>query len=281
MRIQFTLTASEAKWMIAKGVARLPKVQNALKNGRIILKGGTTVSAVAEELTGRPLMISGRVTPLGTLGARIPVNQPGQPHDLLIEKGKSVSQILDWPAAVAGMRPKDCLITGANIFDAQGNAALMCGAQFGGQAGPWLHCAWTEGFSVIIAAGLEKLIPGRVADAVRAAGRLRPDKSYGMAVGLVPVVGEIFTEIEAVKTLARVDCQVIGKGGVFGAEGGTTLLVEGDEDQVLQIEEIFLAIHGKGASGTPESLVACEPGGVSCKKHVNCAYKKGFKFPAP
>lgn len=213
MRIQFTLTALQAKWMIAKGVCCLPSVKNAFEKGRIILKGGTTVSAVSEELVGRPLMISGRITPSGTMGAPIPVDKPGQPHDLFIEQGQNISQIFDWSHVMAQMRPGDCLITGANLFDIHGDAALMCGAQFGGQGVTHMHCAWSEGFDVIIAAGLEKLIPGRVADAVRAAGRRRPDKSFGMAVGLIPLMGEIITEVDAIKRLARVDCRVIGRGG--------------------------------------------------------------------
>lgn len=277
MIMQLTLTAVQAKWMIAKGVCRLPVVENAFANGRIILKGGTTVSAVSEELAGRPLMISGRVTPTGTMGSQIKVDTPGQPHDLFIERGENVSQILDWPQVMTQMRPGDCLITGANLFDVHGNAALMCGAQFGGKGIPHLHCAWSEGFDVIIAVGLEKLIPGRVADAVRSAGRRRPHKSYGMAVGLIPLVGEIFTEVEAIKSLAEVDCQVIGRGGVQGAEGGTTVVVEGDEDQISIIEKIFLEIYARPLSGTKESLMSCVPGCVSCKKHVGCVYKRGSK----
>ncbi|MCL4370580.1 MAG: hypothetical protein M1380_06700 [Chloroflexi bacterium] len=66
MRAQVSLTVSEGKLLIARAIASLPEVRSAFENGRILLKGGTTVSALAEELVGVPLRISGRVSPRGT-----------------------------------------------------------------------------------------------------------------------------------------------------------------------------------------------------------------------
>ncbi len=70
MRIQFTLTSAEAKWVIAKGVKSSKRVQQTRERGKILLKGGTTISAVSQELCGRPLRISGMITPQGTLSSR-------------------------------------------------------------------------------------------------------------------------------------------------------------------------------------------------------------------
>ena len=56
----------------------------------------------------------------------------------------------------------------------------------------------------------------------------------GMAVELVPICGEIYTEKEAIKTLTKVHPQVIGKGGIRGAEGAITLIVDGEESEVLK-----------------------------------------------
>jgi hypothetical protein len=63
MRIQITLTSPEGKRIIAKGIKAHPLVQRVRKRGKIILKGGTTISAVSEELCGRPMKISGMITP--------------------------------------------------------------------------------------------------------------------------------------------------------------------------------------------------------------------------
>ncbi|MEW6723349.1 MAG: hypothetical protein AB1331_00295 [Bacillota bacterium] len=51
--IQVTITVPEGKRLIARAICRLPEVTQAYAAGRILLKGGTTVSAVSEELAGR------------------------------------------------------------------------------------------------------------------------------------------------------------------------------------------------------------------------------------
>ena len=47
-RIQFSLTVSEGKWLIAHAIADMKEVRDAIAGGRIVLKGGTTVSCVSE-----------------------------------------------------------------------------------------------------------------------------------------------------------------------------------------------------------------------------------------
>ena len=57
---------------------------------------------------------------------------------------------------------------------------------------------------VIVAVGVEKIVPGSLKNAIKNTGRSEVDLAIGMAVGLVPILGEIYTEIEAIKTLAKV-----------------------------------------------------------------------------
>ena len=277
MRMQFTMTSAEGKRMIAKGISSLNRVKKALKSGKIVLKGGTTVSAISEELIGKPMKISGRITPLGTKTTKS-VSKHDDPHSLLIEKGKEINIDDRWEEAMSRLEPGDCFITGANVIDVHGNAALMVGTRFGARPGPWIQGAWTEGIHAIIAVGLEKLIPGSVNEIIKVAGRKRVDKSYGMAVGFIPLFGEVFTEVDAIQALARVDCHVIGKGGIFGAEGSTTVLVEGSQGEVSRLEEIYQEVHGSSVSGRPESLAECEMGIPACKRHLRCVYKSGFQF---
>jgi hypothetical protein len=85
MKIQFTLTVPEGKRLIAKAIAAMPEVRRAMSGGIIMLKGGTTVSAIAEELCGEKLRISGRVSPRGTVSCGHP-NPPGI-HSLILRKG--------------------------------------------------------------------------------------------------------------------------------------------------------------------------------------------------
>ena len=63
MRIQITLTSQEGKRVIARGIKADPLVRKVRRAGKIVLKGGTTVSAISEELCGKPMKISGMITP--------------------------------------------------------------------------------------------------------------------------------------------------------------------------------------------------------------------------
>ena len=65
--IQFTLTVEEGKALLARGVMQHPRFIEAQQTGKILLKGGTTVSRVAELAIGTPLRISGRITSRGTV----------------------------------------------------------------------------------------------------------------------------------------------------------------------------------------------------------------------
>jgi hypothetical protein len=89
MRIQITLTSPEGKRIIAKGIKAFPGVQKARKRGKILLKGGTTVSAVSEELCGKPMTISGMITPQGTLTSRFK-HEMQWAHSQILKKGQII-----------------------------------------------------------------------------------------------------------------------------------------------------------------------------------------------
>jgi hypothetical protein len=108
MEVQISLTVSEAKRLIAKAVISLPEVKEALKNGRVILKGGTTVSAICEEMLGMPLRISGRITGRGTVTAKSLSREYA--HSVLVEEGR-VSNIDETIVEVAqGLARNDVVI---------------------------------------------------------------------------------------------------------------------------------------------------------------------------
>jgi hypothetical protein len=273
MRVQVSLTPNEGKRIIAKAVAQLPEVKTALRDGRILLKGGTTVSAVAEELAGVPLRISGRISARGTLAAvRADASLP---HSLLIEGGKPRNADDDLTEAVRNLGRGDVIVIGANALDAEGNAAMMAGSVGGFSPGLAMTSMMTEGAGVIIAVGLDKLIPGRMRDAVAAAGRKGVEKSVGMAVGLMPLFGRVITEKDALEVLAPVRAAVIGRGGAFGGEGSTVLVVEGDPAAAKEIFDLVLSVKGTAVSGTPDSFAECSGPNSRCVMHLACIYKTG------
>lgn len=271
-RIQLTLTVAEGKKLIGKGIAALPEVKEALQNGQILFKGGTTVSAVAEELAGIPLKISGRISPRGTRGS---LHREIQGHCLLLTKGQAQLADGKLPALVETLKPTDVVIIGANAIDSEGYAAMCMGAPRGGPPGEVIIGLLGNGAKVIIAVGLEKLIPGRIKEAVMATGRNAIDQSQGMAVTLVPLVGQVFTEREAIQALAEVICTVIAKGGIDGAEGATTMVIAGEFSEVVKIAQVVNEIKGCTTSGIAQTLSECEPSGPGCGQHKGCIYRSG------
>ncbi len=272
MDAQISLTVAEAKRLIARAVAGLPEVRSALKAGKVLLKGGTTVSAVAEIIAGTPLRISGRISARGTMASGS--DDTTTPHSIVVESGRwrNVDQTIAEEAAHLG--PHDVAVIGANAVDAEGRAAMMAGAEAGGNPGAAMSALWSEGATVIIAVGLEKLIPGSIEDAVRAAGRKRPWRALGMAVGLIPLVGRVVTELDAVRLLGRVEAQVIGRGGIDGGQGSTVLAIRGEPAAVRRVFSLVESLKGASESGVESSLAECRPGGPRCRLHPGCLYKR-------
>lgn len=273
MRLQLTLTVSEAKRVIAKAIIERDDVKNALRDGNVLLKGGTTVSAIAEEILGCKLRIGGRISPKGTMNA---LKKNDQPHCVLVHKGEAKSVDADIDEVVANLGREDIIITSANAIDIQGSAAMMAAAPLGHIPGKAISGFMSQGCKVIIAVGLEKLIPISIQEAVLAAGRNKCDKSFGSAVGLIPIFGEVFTEREAIMQLASVKAIVIAAGGILGAEGAITMIVEGEDLEVEKIFNLVVSVKGSGISGIPESLVECQRGCTQCRNHLACIYKFGL-----
>jgi hypothetical protein len=198
-------------------------------------------------------------------------------HSVLLHQGACTDIDDTLEEAVDGLGPEDVVILGANAIDSSGNAALMYGTPLGGKPGRVISGLMAEVKHVLIAVGLEKLIPGSLPDLIRAFGRKDVELSMGIAVGLTPVLGKIITEQEAIPLLAGVRAAVIGKGGILGAEGATTLNVEGERDEVNKILQIVLSTKGKSISGIPESLAECQYPSERCRLHPTCIYKKTGK----
>jgi hypothetical protein len=271
MIVQVTLTINEAKWIIAKGIAALPAVKKALEKGKIFLKGGTTVSAVCQELGGEPLRISGRITPSGARSAQYVGDGF---HSALIHNGRFFGVDDCLFETIEKMGSEDVVIIGANAFDAHGTAAMMYGSPLGGAPGQIVSGLMAEVRDVIVPVGWEKFIPGSLNEIISRTGRKNVDRSMGMAVGLTPIVGRIVTETDAVQLLADVQCTIVGRGGIDGAEGATTFIVEGSRSAVEKAFDHVLSVKGKGISGCPSSFEACDGASEKCKKHRGCIYKK-------
>lgn len=269
MKAQVTITVNGGKGLISKAIIEHPAVKTALKKGTVILKGGTTVSLIAEKLVGVKLRISGRITKRGTVGS---LNSTNNPHSILIKNNQWQDIDNNFLEKVLELGPEDVIIVGANAIDCNKNAAMMAGSPGGGNPGKAFTALTTEGAKVIIAAGLEKLVPTDISDILKQASRKSCDLSMGMAVGLMPIYGDLVTEIEALKLLYGIKATIIGKGGIEGAEGSTTFIIEGEKDSIKKALKEIIRLNSEPLSIEKNSLVECKTGSPGCKYHLACIY---------
>ena len=209
-KVQVTLTGNESKRLIARAAVQLPEVAARLHDGRrILLVGGTTVSAMSEELGFGPMRISGRIDAGGTRSALHPSSAP---QNLMVQNGQAVNADKNICAFVEQMDSSDLIVVGANAIDPQGRAALAFASLGGGSRGYALHAAYIKGIPMLILCGLNTLIPDLGA-AMAQAGLSSVERSMGAAIGLYNVFGPIVTELKAFEILFGVQAVTIAGSG--------------------------------------------------------------------
>lgn len=272
-KIQVTLTVEEGKEIIALGILKHPVLINSINKGKIVFKGGTTVSKITEKLLDISLRISGRITARGTVSS---LRASDSPHSILLHDGKWENIDDTIVQEVQGFTKDDLIICGANAFDCKGKAAMMAGSPGGGNVGKSMSAWYSEGATVIIPVGIEKMIPGDLDEIIKRSSRTGKSLSWGMSVGLLPLYGEIFTEVEAIRSLADVECFAIGAGGLAEAQGSATFEIWGSESELKQLIEILKEVKGSVStvSGNKDSLVECSAICENCARHLACGYKK-------
>lgn len=243
MKAQITLTVAEAKRLIARGVAAHPAIQAKMQRGMIMVSTGSTNAYVLEELLGEPFdkrtYITGRFMPHGKTREWPSSLRP----DAVFRDGQ-LAPDLDRFSAVKVMQPGDIFVKGANALNYErGVAGIWVGGEGGGTIGGVLGWIVTRRLHLLLPVGLEKCIPYPIEEAARAIAR--QDEELGTVVGLFPVHGEVFTEIEAFRVLAGVEAIPCGAGGIAGAEGGVALLLRGEAEAVRTAMGIVEAIYGE------------------------------------
>ena len=245
IQIQLTLTPSESKRLISSAILEMESFKNALENGTIVIHPSSTTYFLYELLTGNPpdTWVCGVIVPEGTC-----INEEMLPRISEISKFAQFwvfkkGELVDSPpvdSLVKELGAKDVYVKAANAVDSKGNAGVLIGAPDAkGTAGRFME---SNGFKTIIPVGLEKLIP-RIEDATKA----NPKKlkySMGMPVYFRKLRGEVVTEIEAFKILFDAKAFLIASGGLNGAEGSVTLIVESESDKIEEIKDFILEIKG-------------------------------------
>lgn len=250
---QFSLTPAAGKRLIGKALAKHPEVLTALKGGTVVIIAGTTNGYVAEELlatTGqandfqRSRFFRGIVLPpvhSTAESGRLP-DESRFPGDVVIQdgiwqKGKTIFDV------AAQLKEGDVIMKGANAVDIETRrAAILIGHPQAGTIGASLPAYFGRRVRLIIPVGLEKRVTGNL-DALAAS--INEPGAHGPR--LLPVPGEIFTELDAIAMLTGAKAQLVSAGGVAGAEGSVWLAISGEAAQENGAMALLQSVAGEPA----------------------------------
>ncbi len=225
----------------------MPIIQQAMENGTIIVATSTTNGYVLEELLGKEIKEKGMHTAGVVTKDGLQITEAkGRGDHAVIQKGKvktaKVPELADY---LKDMGPGDVFIKGANAIDPFGQAGILLGGAGGGTIGAVWGYLTSNGITTIIAAGLEKLVPINLTDAVNRMGINKVDIALDVKCGMMVVGGYIITEMEAFKELFGVEVVPIGGGGIDGAEGCKIFLLDGEDEAIKEAVEAVKKIRGE------------------------------------
>lgn len=245
MKALITLTPEQSKILIALGVVAHPSVVACMRKGRIAVCRGTTNAMVLETLmklvapdkrlkTEPEKYFSGWISHEGLVA-----NQDRSP-EIWFKDG--IPEIIEKPqrlTIIERMRKGDVVIKGGNAIDASGNVGVLIADPKGGTIGNLYVRAKGKGLVYIIPIGLEKMIAGDIIELSNELGIDEVDAANGFTCGMMPVTGDIITEIQALELLySTVSVEHVASGGLKEGKGTVVLLIDGEKDEIEKILEL-------------------------------------------
>jgi hypothetical protein len=241
---QFIITSSSGKRLIGKALAQNPTVVNAAKNSTLVIIAGTTNGYVAEEIL-KNLDINGFSRKHFFRGLTLPpamrlsaegrlVDESNFPGDVVItkgqwQKGKTINEVVD------SLKEGDVIIKGANALDLERKqAAILIGHPKAGTIGVSLPVVVGRRVKLFVAVGLEKRVN---CDLHELSEKVNAPNAGGYR--LLPIPGQVFTELDAIKELTGASAELIAAGGTCGAEGAVYIGVWGTKEQEESAEKLF------------------------------------------
>lgn len=245
---QYILTPAAGKRLIGKALAAHPVVLSVLKTGTLVIIAGTTNSYVAHEILTSISQAKGFIPEKFFRGITLPSYRPVTdtkklpdetefPGDVVIVKGiwqqsKTIFDVAD------ELKEGDLILKGANALDlSRKRAAILIGHPRAGTIGVALQAVIGRRVRLILPVGLEKRIDGdldAIAETLNIPGAKGPR--------LLPVPGQVFTEIDALTALTGAGAKLVAGGGVCGAEGSVWLALDGTADQMTAAESLLKSI---------------------------------------
>ncbi len=250
---QFVLTPAAGKRLIGKGMVKHDAVVKALKKNTIVIVAGTTNGYVAEEILKKIGQVKAFKRDHFYRGIILPPSRPTTstgrsydeskfPGDVVIrngvyEKGKTIFDVVD------DLREGDVILKGANAVDLiQRRAAILIGDRKAGTIGASLPAVVGRRVKLIVPVGLEKRIYENIDEL---AIKMNAPGAHGPR--FMPVPGEIFTEIDAIKVHTGASASLVAAGGVCGAEGSIWFIVTGTPAQEKAAASLIKAVANEQA----------------------------------
>lgn len=239
---QFILTSSAGKRLIGRGMAAHPAVKAVMRKGMLVIVAGTTNGYVAEEVFAAMGDSQGFCRKGFRRGLTVPPGAKAPPGDFLgdvvlvdgvWQKGKQVFDVAN------DLKTGDVVVKGANALDLpRRRAAALIGHPSAGTIGAALPHVVGRRIRLIVAVGLEKRICRDLDDIAR---ELNDPDADGPR--LLPMPGEVFTELDAIRLLTGAEADLVASGGVCGAEGAVWIAVKGHPPQVQAAESLIRSIE--------------------------------------
>ncbi|OCL28128.1 hypothetical protein U472_02765 [Orenia metallireducens] len=242
---QFLVTPALGKRLIAKSIASLPEIEDALKNKTIVIIAGTTNAYVAEELLEKVKQLEDFSKKRFFRGVTLPPNYRRSTEDGAEDKGEFLGDVVidkgRWLKrktifdVVDDLREGDIIIKGANALNLENQqAGIYIGHPKGGTIGAAMQAVVGRRVKLYLPVGLEKRILG---DINRISQKLNSSNTIGPRMWSVS--GEIITEQEAINIMTGAEVELVASGGICGAEGSCWLAVSGSHQQIDQVEDII------------------------------------------
>ena len=231
------------KRLIGKAMAKHPAIGDVLEKGTLVIIAGTTNGYVAEEI----LNSVGQSDGFSRIGFRRGISvAPGAEviaadltGDVVICDGEWIHNKTIFDVA-DDLKVGDIVLKGANALDTRGQAAVFVAHPTGGTVLATLSAVVGRRVQLIVPVGLEK----RVFEDVHVLAR-RCNAQDAKGPRLLPVPGEVFTELDAVSLITGASVCLTAAGGTYGAEGAVWLGVSGTNEQIEAASDLIKSVSNE------------------------------------
>lgn len=248
---QFLVTPAAGKRLIGLAMTIHPIIQDVLKSGTLVIIAGTTNGYVAEEIlksigSGEGFskkhffrgITQSYAKPTSKAG-KLP-DQSEFEGDVIIVNGKLQRNLTIFDV-IDKLKEGDVILKGANALNlTKKKAAVFIAHPKAGTIGATLQAVTGRRVRLIIPVGLEKRV---ISDLDGLSLKLNTPGAQGPR--LLPVPGQVFTEIDAISLLTGAIAELVAGGGVCGAEGGIWLAVSGETEQVKAAETLVKSVRAE------------------------------------